>query len=866
MHSVRSMAFVGTALLVAWSCPAFAQEASPPQRAALPANAPVDEGTDSETIVVTGFRGVNKPLAATKLDAEQIVDSLTQREIERLPDRSLAEVLDRLPGVSSDRGFSGSSPRTVTVRGFDARYNSMDVDGNLIWNSSRNNRGTQLDVFPAAVINQINVFKTVLPGQDANSIGAHLELRTLRAFDGGTGTYVKARAAYGIYEQDSYPASGGPSLRADGVVKFTFGPDRQFGVVLGGEYQQHRFFDRYNEVTSFSQIGGTDVVNGAIFRGAFPSKQERTALFGKLETRSEDQYYAFLSASYFNDELAQSFNRGGTFITGTRVTGATADSGTFERGTGETYFEQYRLNRETLLLGSGLDYRIGDNASLALRAAYTRYNHDEALFRSERFQISNLNGSYSLDREEPGVQLDSASLAAAGDPAAWLQRTGRAAFDQQMPHRDNVYNAGAELNWNGQSSARGFGIIGGINWRRLDRDFNQTTLNYTLPAGHVYRLSDVLDRAAGSQTPNGTGPVFIDRAAYISYIMANGTFSRNDAETTDYALQEDVLAGHLAATWTMPGFRAMAGFRVEKTNVDNRTASTISSVITPQVRDYEYTEFLPNLQVAIEPVSDLKIRLAFTETLGRPDFSDFANGTTVSFNSAGVQVISGANPTIGPRKAKNYDASIEWYFGGGFVSLGLFRKELDDETFRQVRNTYDANGVLTLIETIPLNTGSAKLNGLEVSLVKERFDFLPGILGNFGFNGNYTLLDGDWNVVFTDGSTRSVDGLRNQPKWLANLILTYNQGPVGANLGYRLRGRTFTGSFGATPAQDIWVDGYSRLDAQLTFRVLPQLTLFAEAKNLTNRYWVEQTGLSGDATTVATSQGRSFWFGATFKM
>ena len=62
-------------------------------------------------------------IADTKRNANQIDDSLTQREIERLPDRSLAEVLDRLSGVSSDRGFSGSQPRTVTVRGFDARYN-----------------------------------------------------------------------------------------------------------------------------------------------------------------------------------------------------------------------------------------------------------------------------------------------------------------------------------------------------------------------------------------------------------------------------------------------------------------------------------------------------------------------------------------------------------------------------------------------------------------------------------------------------------------------------------------------------------------------------------------------------------------------
>jgi iron complex outermembrane receptor protein len=857
MTVTRKQALAGAASILA-ILPNAAQAQSEPQ-------APASSDA-SEEIVVTGFRDLNKPIAQTKREADQIVDTLTQREIERLPDRSLAEVLDRLPGVSSDRGFSSSQPRTVTVRGFDARYNSMDVDGNIIWNSSRNNRGTQLDVFPASVINQINVYKTVLPDQDANSIGAHVELRTLRAFDGGTDSYYKLRAAYGLYGQDGFPASGSASFRMDGAGKFTFGPDRQFGVVLGAEYQQYAFYDRYNEVTAYSPINGLDVVNGDIFHGVFPTRQKRKALYGKLETRSEDQYYGFLSLSYFDDTIDQSFNRGGTFITGTRVTNATAGSGDFTRGTGETYFEQYRLNRETMLLGSGLDYRIADRASLALRGAYTRYDHDEQLFRSERFQIANLAGSYSLDPETPGIVLDAPSLAAASDPANWLSRTGRAAFLQTLPHRDNVYNASAELNWNAQESARGLGVVAGASWRRLDRVFDQTTLNYTIRAGTTYRLSDVLDAGAGPQAPNGADPVFIDRAAYIAYVMANGTFARDDALTTDYRLKEDVLAAHASAVWTMPGFRLLAGFRIERTDLDNETASTLSGVITPQTRSRRYSEFLPNVQASYAPVDGLKLRAAYTETIGRPDFADFANGTTVSFNSAGVQVIAGANPDLGPRKSKNYDASIEWYFGGGYLSLGLFRKELNDETFRQVRNTFDANNVLTLIETIPLNTGSARVNGLEASFVKERFDFLPGMLGNFGLNANYTLLDGKWNVVFTDGSRRTVDGLRNQPKWLANLVLTYQQGRFGVNLGYRLRGRTFTGSFGATPASDIWIDRYEKLDAQATFKLLPRVTLFAEARNLTDSYWTEQTGINADATTTAAAPGRSYWFGVTMKM
>lgn len=825
-----------------------------------------DDVDAEETIVVTGYRGVAEPIQVTKRQSDAIVDTLTQGEIEKLPDRSLAEVLDRVVGVSSDRGYGGSQPRTVTLRGFDARYNSMTVDGNVIWNSSRNNRGTQLDVFPASVINEINVFKTVTPDMDANSIGGHLQLRTLRAFDGGTGSYLKARAAYGIYQQHDLPDDGRPSFRADAAGKFTFGPERQFGVVLGAEYQRHEYYDKVDEVTGYAQVGGIDVLNGYIYRGIFQARSQRFAAYGKLETRQEDKYYAFLSASYFDDDMSQTFNRGGVYTAASGVTDARQGTGDFASGTGETYFEDYGLHRRTLLLGSGLDYRIGDRTSVNLRAGYTDYDHDEVLARSERFQIGGLSGSYDIGHSIPDANFASASEALRSDAANWRHRTKKAAFSQPMPHEDNVYNAGAEINMNGQESARGFGLRAGVQWRRLDRAFNQTTDTYTLPSGVDYRLSDVLAPRGAAPGVDGIGPVFIDRDAYWQYIMAHADFGTDDALTTDYRLKEDVAAGHATALFATDSLRILAGFRIEKTRFVNSTANVQGGAIVPEVRRFHYTEFLPNVQLAFEPASGLKLRAAFTETLARPDFSDFANGLTISFNTEGVEVISGANPFLEPRKARNYDASVEYYFGGGYAALGVFRKDLRNETFRQRRDTFDQNGALTRIETIPLNSGSASVQGIELSFVKEKFDALPGFLANFGLNANYTFLDGKWNVIFTDGSTRTVNGLRNQPRWLANLILSYNQGRFGANLGYRLRGRTFTGSFGTTAATDLWIDDYQRLDAQASFKLSGNAKIFAEAKNITSSYWVEETGILGTALSTSANQGRSYWFGITYKM
>jgi len=828
--------------------------------------APNDSNVKDETIVVTGFRGTAQPLQKTKLDATQIVDVLTQKQIELIPDQSLAQVLDRVVGASSDRGFSSSQPRTVTLRGFDSRYNSMDVDGNLIWNSSRNNRGTQLDVFPASVISQVSVFKTVTPDMDANSIGGHIELRTLRAFDGGTAPYTKVDVAGGLYDQRGTPDTGRPTFKGNAVTKFTFGPERQFGVVLGGEYQQYEWYDHYNEVTGYTQVNGLDVVNGNINLGIFQQRQSREALYGKLETRSSDKYYGFLSASYFSDNLFQTFNRGGVFITGSTVTNVGNDTGTFTNATAQTSFQEYRLKRQTLLIGSGLDYRVAKNASIKLRAGYTRYMHDESLLQPQPFQLSGLSGTYDVNGTIPNVTYSPASAALIANASNYLFKSGSASTYTGFPDRDNVYNLSGELNWNGQDAARGLGFVGGGFWRRLDRNYDNTVNSYTVPKGTVLLLSNELSPSVGTQNISGINPVFIDRNGVINYYQTNGVFTQNLARTADYILQEDVLAGHAALTFRTNNFNILAGFRVERTNFTDTTANTVSGVIVPQVTNLTYTNFFPNVQLAYEPIAKLKLRAAFTETIARPDFQDFAMGTTQSVNSAGVQSISGSNPLLAPRTSNNYDLSAEYYFKGGYLALGLFQKDLSNETFRQVTNTFNAAGQLTLIQTVPLNTGSARSRGIEASAVIERLSFLPAFLANFGINANATIIDGQWNVTFTDGTKRTVGGLRNQPKFLGNLIGTYNQGPFSANVAWRLRGRTFTGSFGAVPAGDVWVASYSRVDAQVAYQLTSKLKVYGEAQNLTNTYWRETSGISAASTTTATSPGRTYWIGATLKM
>ena len=155
---------------------------------------------------------VETPRDQIKRFTSGISDSVTVADIENTPDTTLPEALDRVVGVSADKYYGTSDGGYVSIRAFDSRYNSIDIDGNPIWFSSQNNRGAQIGVFPSSMVKETSVYKTVTPDQDGNSVGGHISLRTLRAFDGGGRPYLSLGGRVGRFDQEGAVASG-PSMR-----------------------------------------------------------------------------------------------------------------------------------------------------------------------------------------------------------------------------------------------------------------------------------------------------------------------------------------------------------------------------------------------------------------------------------------------------------------------------------------------------------------------------------------------------------------------------------------------------------------------------------------------------------------------------
>lgn len=822
-----------------------------------PARASDVGATNVGAVVVTARRAVDTPAGQIKRANTGVTDTITATTIERTADVSLPEALARLPGVSADAFYGTADAGYVSLRGFDSRYNSMDVDGNPIWFSSQNNRGAQIGLFPASIVKETTVYKTVTPDQDGNSIGGHISLRTLRAFDGGGGSYARLGGRIGGYEQEG-EVDPGASGRLYGAAKTTFGPQDRFGAVLGFNVQRYRNADLYGGVDAYVQVDGNDLVQANIYQNSQYDKDvTNTALYGKLEWQDADRLYAFVSGSLYDESRVQYLQRTATYVYQSqgRTTGFQDGRANFTGGQGQTREYDYDFDRNARVFGAGLDLRVADKSSIALRAGYTEFGNEILTRYPDAFILTGLAGSYDLNGDRPTIQH--ADPARYNDPANWRFRNTTNSYRRYQTLDDEVFSLTGVFNYNNHQVAEGLGFSVGTGWTRLDRRYDQNQDNYRLPTGTTLLLSQIAP--SGSSMANNQA-VKMDWDAFWRVVQSQGILTTDTSPTTDYGLLEDVSAAHAALNYRRGGLHLLAGLRYEHTDYSADTADLRGQITAPVKRGNSYANWLPNFQATYDFTSQLRLRAAFTKTIGRADFADFAPGQTTSFNANGVPVVSGVNPLLGPRVSTNYDLSLEHYSTAGLVSLAVFRKELAHETFDQRTETFDAAGMLTLIETIPLNTGSAEVNGVEASFSRRRLDFLPEPLARFGLAANATYLDGAWNVVFTDGSTRSVGGLRNQPKWLGNLVVSYDAGPLDLTLAYTVRGRTFTGTFGTTEVGDRWIDGYDSLNAQAALAVSDKLRLTLEARNLTDSYIRQTTGLT-DAVYNAVGSGRSYFAG-----
>ena len=101
-----------------------------------PPDTPTPSPTNSElsTVVITGQRAALQSAQNIKKNADEMVDSISADDIGKLPDRSVIEVLQRIPGITLDRAMT-NDPQHFSVDG-----NSVTIRGLSFIRSEMNGR------------------------------------------------------------------------------------------------------------------------------------------------------------------------------------------------------------------------------------------------------------------------------------------------------------------------------------------------------------------------------------------------------------------------------------------------------------------------------------------------------------------------------------------------------------------------------------------------------------------------------------------------------------------------------------------------------------------------------------------------------
>ena len=169
---------------------------------------------DKNTIIVTGTRQALRTSQQIKRNADTVVDSITSNDIGAFPDKSVAEALQRVPGITvnrfaatSDTAHFSAEPSGVIIRGLPQVRSEFNGRDTFSANSSRGISWT--DITPE-LLQGVDVYKNQTADMIEGGIAGTVDLRTRVPFDAkGQLIQFAVKANYGDLDKKVTPDING---------------------------------------------------------------------------------------------------------------------------------------------------------------------------------------------------------------------------------------------------------------------------------------------------------------------------------------------------------------------------------------------------------------------------------------------------------------------------------------------------------------------------------------------------------------------------------------------------------------------------------------------------------------------------------
>ena len=827
-----------TALALAFVSPAMAQSDPAPQDEAAQ-----DEGG----IVVTGQRASDKASLLKKRDADTTSEVVSANDVGKLPDQNVAEAVRRLSGVSvaTDKGEG----RYLIIRGIEPNLANVTLNGQTASAPEPENRNVKLDDIPSALIGSVTVIKTLTPDLDANAIAGQVDIDTVSAFD-KKHFFASGRAIGGFDEDTNRTAREG-----DVSVGGTFGNNRQFGLVVAGNYSKRPSYSEDVLSGGRQTVGGVDLPVELDQRIYDPAIRTRKGAVANFDFRPSDDVKLFARVMYSQFSDKEQRNRFRFFFptSAAGYSALTADGGTISNTTARRLLRSRQETTDTTTYSAGGEFNLG-GVELSGEYTHAKSNKKDPIRDEVEYRSFGGAGSYGATFTNGDGLLDSfVANTVALNPASYrlnnykqVSRLAGETLDQ--------FRADVKIPFEGLGEGSYFKLGG--KYLNRDRFQDQTGRTFNTVGGSAAALRTVasdIDQTIPTTFDGALtfGPT-ISMASAQAYVFGNNTntalFTVNadqvsQSKTNDYKVKEKVIAGYLMANIKAGGLTVIPGVRVERTEGDTaaifyRQGVTTLNSTFDTFGHYEYTDWFPGVNAKYEFSRNLQARAAVTTAIGRPPFVNLAPTISVEGGPSGATVTLG-NPNLKPQRALNLDAGLEYYFTGeGGISVSVFYKDIKNPIFATTAlgQSGTFGGIAVTNSTINSfgNGTNAHVQGIEFA-VQKPFTFLPSPLDGFGVNANLTLSSSDLKVPGRTVKTPMV----GQAGTIASGQLYYEKYGISARVAVSYRDAYLDTDGGLNSADPTGLtDGYfgkiTTIDARIGYRPVKYVELFVEGTNLTD--------------------------------
>jgi hypothetical protein len=841
--------------------------------------------------VLQGGAGSEAALLSLRFESASLMDSISSDLMSRAGASDAAAAVTLVPGVSLQEG------KFAVIRGLPDRYVSSQMNGVRLPSADEDTRAVELDQFPAAIIQNIQVSKTFTPDQQGDASGGAVDVR-LKGIPNER--VLQSKLQYSVNSN----VAGSDFLTYDGGGVSTFGDDDGDRDIPLGSIGQ-----------PWPGAVGTETDNPPLdfkWSGAYGARHESDDgfKFGGLASVFYER-----DSAYFDDGISDSWwvrNAGdpGYVMTPETFQGLpnpgqgdqSFKTGLFDVTQGSQSVKWGGLGTlglethdHTINL-TGLYTRVAeDTATLAVDTRGKQYffpGHDpndptspgsestqnlnaapylrfETLDYSERTTATlQLNGTHKLPIDDFKIgsfsfhkpELDwSASRSFAG-----FYQPDKRFFSALWKPSDGF----AEPFWEAYKPAQYF-TFGNVQriWKEITEDSEQYAVNLKFPfqqwseeEGYfkVGLFNDHVDRSFDQDTfsnfsdPVGTYQSDFDEPWSEVFPSQPGHDISDELKTDiDYEGEQSIGATYamvdlpLSAKWSV-----ITGLRFESTDISivnqpEVDATWLAPGDTAQTQldgdeadvDFEQDDVLPSIGLVFEPVEQVTLRGSFSETVARQTFKELSAAVQQEYLGAPIFI---GNPELQMSALKNYDLRADYApYDGGLMSMSAFYKDIDDpiEYVQQYASSFSY--------TTPVNYPSGELYGVELEL-RQRLEKFADSLEGLSIGANATLLESEVDLPSSeiagfaaiDLSETSRD-MTNAPDYLYNLYLTYDLQASNTQFAifYTVKGDTLVAggdAFASTLIPDVYAEAYGTLNVTVSQRIGKYVRLDFQAKNLTN--------------------------------